>query len=123
MIKFMYLCDPTEPRRILTIARKIVITQSGQKQMEMGYSICSPSDQFCKAKGRQIALGRLEKTPIEAERDLGPDESPIMYALENVKESCDIDIRNMQRKPGYHKGERRLQKISDIIKAKLDSQK
>lgn len=66
-IKFLYLSDPKNKERIITIARSVNIHT---KEVSYAFAVCQPStdvtgfpirdgDQFRKKIGRDIAVGRL----------------------------------------------------------------
>lgn len=67
-IKYLYLQDPSDPKRTITVARRLVKTDKGNK-MQVGLSVNRthsypmkfyPSDTFNKERGRMIAAARLE---------------------------------------------------------------
>ena len=55
-VRFTYLEDWKEPRRVLTVAR----LKQGE-DIHVSVSVCAPTDQFEKAKARAICEGRLVK--------------------------------------------------------------
>ena len=55
-VRFTYLQDWKEPRRVLTVAR----LKQGE-DIHVSVSVCAPTDQFEKAKARAICEGRLVK--------------------------------------------------------------
>lgn len=68
-VKFMYLRDPKNPKRVITVARQL--TEDG-KFVKVGWAVCRPTvregkyivsngDEFNKKRGREIAVGRLKK--------------------------------------------------------------
>ncbi len=82
-IKFSYHRDIVNPRRVLTIARRIDRYDDAEVVL-VGFAMCSPKDQFSKKRGRQIACGRLDKDPIFDK--LNPSEHPREAALRILKE-------------------------------------
>lgn len=57
-VKFLYLQDPTEPRRRVTVARQL---DPKTNILRFSYAMSNPIDNFSKEIGRKIATGRLEK--------------------------------------------------------------
>lgn len=55
-VRFTYVEDWKEPRRVLTVAR----LKQGE-DIHVSVSVCAPTDQFEKAKARAICEGRLVK--------------------------------------------------------------
>lgn len=98
MVKFAYLRDERDPRRVMTIAR--AWGKNGNK-MHYAYTICNPvEDQFRKATGRTEAVSRMESNPTKirpeqgefilraiildiATRNLGEDSSRNAIAMAN----------------------------------------
>ena len=55
-------CSPTsERKRVITIAHNA---------NQMGISVCNPKDRYSKKIGRDIAMNRLTKCPLEMPQDL-----------------------------------------------------
>lgn len=53
-------------------------SDKGPESMRLGLSLCSPNDQFCRKKGRQIASSRIKgggkysyKLPVNSKENLG----------------------------------------------------
>lgn len=62
-VKYAYLRDERDPRRVMTIARRW--GKNGNK-MRYAYTICNPvEDQFCKVTGRDKATRRMEVNPTK----------------------------------------------------------
>jgi hypothetical protein len=57
-VRFTYLRDSKEPRRVLTVAR---IKEDDNTTIHYSVAVCAPGDQFEKAKARAICEGRLHK--------------------------------------------------------------
>ena len=69
MIKYAYLRDERDPRRVMTIARRW--GKNGNK-MQYAYTICNPvEDQFRKATGRDEATFRMETNPSKIRPEQG----------------------------------------------------
>ena len=69
MIKYAYLRDERDPRRVMTIARRW--GKNGNK-MQYAYTICNPvEDQFRKATGRAEATARMETNPRKIRPEQG----------------------------------------------------
>lgn len=83
MIKFSYHRNPKNPKRVLTLARRLVKDENST-YVELGFALCSPKDIFSKERGRQIAIGRLEKNPFGSHRALKEKESPLKLAVETL---------------------------------------
>lgn len=74
--KFVHIRDPRDVRRVLTLARKIVETETGSKTLHVGYAInrvdtvsddwglLPKPDVFRRKLGNKIAEGRLESNPV-----------------------------------------------------------
>ena len=98
LTKFFYIRD-SKSTRVMTIAR--AFDDSGKK-LHIGWALSRPTikvrsngkafvytqgDQFTKARGRDIATGRLEKTPLV--HKLKKDESPLLASLQAILDSKD----------------------------------
>lgn len=81
---YMYLADPTNPRRVVTVARTVDDTS-----IRLGVAVCHPlnknplaknrGNQFVKKEGRTLAEKRLTESPLVFERIEG--EHPSVTAL------------------------------------------
>lgn len=71
-VRFTYISDMDNPRRIMSIAR---IFDKNSREVRFSYSICSPKDIFMKKKAHLICMGRLEKDPYI--HTVGEDDSII----------------------------------------------
>ena len=58
-VKFLYIRDKNEPRRVMTIAYKKYMNK-----VNIGFTICNPVDQFSRKEGRRLALEKLAGNPI-----------------------------------------------------------
>lgn len=59
-MKFAYFRDPENPRRVLTIARKVEYFPD-ITILTIGYSVNNPSDHFSKKQGRIRAVGKCSR--------------------------------------------------------------
>lgn len=55
-IKYLYLHDPSNAKRVITIARTV---DHDLKEIRYAFAVSDPKDRFVKKLGRQIADGRL----------------------------------------------------------------
>lgn len=74
-IKFSYHRDPKNPKRILTIARKLSRCDD-EIIVRFGCSICSPKDKFTKKAGRDLAVSRMNNGEVVFGLTLGDREHP-----------------------------------------------
>ncbi len=94
-VRFFYLRDPSDRRRVATFARILVGTE-----LFYAWSInrFSPSrystDNFTKSRGREIAFGRLKHARSRREIELSDDKSPISTMLEDVVSGPVVEIKN-----------------------------
>jgi len=69
VVKFAYLRDDRDPRRVMTIARR---WGKKHKKIQYGYAICNPEeDQHNKATGRDWAEDRLRHAAAKFKPDQG----------------------------------------------------
>ena len=92
VVKFAYLRDERDPRRVMTIARR---WGKNGKKMHYAFTICNPvADQFRKATGRELAVQRLEANPWK----IRPEQGAFVLrsiVLDIACRSCNIeDQRN-----------------------------
>lgn len=79
-VKYAYLRDERDPRRVMTIARRW--GKNGNK-MHYAYTICNPvEDQFRKASGRDEATRRMEVNPTKIRPEQG--EFVLSAIIENI---------------------------------------
>jgi hypothetical protein len=55
-IKYLYLHDPKNPNRVITVARTV---DHDVNEIRYAFAVTEPHDRFVKKLGRQIADGRL----------------------------------------------------------------
>lgn len=70
MVKYLYLRDLKNSKRVITVARQL----TDDDRMRIGVAVCKPNlkptaftwgtvgDEFTKKRGREIALGRMNKS-------------------------------------------------------------
>ncbi len=107
-VKYMYVRDPEEPKRVVTIARRF--SKNGNK-IHYGIAVCKPDlhyddynhgspflsdyipppgDVFSKDIGRRIASGRLEKNPYKVALKTG--ESPVVTVMRDIAQAKDDTV-------------------------------
>ena len=74
-MRYYYFGRPLTGRHqgVITMAVEV---DSGYTEAGFAMSFCSPKDQFCKARGRQIAGGRLNKPGLKHTVVLAKDVKP-----------------------------------------------
>lgn len=101
-VKFGYLVDPKNSKRVVTVARRV-----NGDTVDFGFAVCNPGqrtvsynsqepkiyyscgDLFTKDKGRKIAVGRLEKHPISIKLEDG--QNP-MDAIRKAVQSGTVEV-------------------------------
>lgn len=85
-IKYAYIQDPMDPRRVITIAREINngVIRYGMAINRVSKRAWAPQDRFNKELGRRIASGRLHKNPCEVQLTEGVP--AIVTVLEDLQD-------------------------------------
>lgn len=88
-VRFTYLWDMDNPRRVLSIARTF---DKNSREVRFAYSICSPKDMHRKKTAHKICLERLETEPYI--HTIGDDDS----VLESIFNRLSVEAKEVLAK-------------------------
>jgi len=99
----MYIRDPNEPKRVLTVARRFV----EEDVLIVGWALCRPTtewrqgDEFYKKRGRDIAVARMEmpRTQMVVSVKGQKPIHAVMHALSDCDEKIvqDLTIKHIAK--------------------------